>query len=118
VVELELRDFVLGGVGLEGEAKERFNAIQQQLAQLSTKFSNNVLDATKVGGWVGVGGTRQHGKEGQGMRRCKRRQEMAGAGAATRQVTDPAKPHRFSFLSLNTPFPLHPPSLPPPALRR
>lgn len=48
VVELELRDFVLGGVSLEGEAKERYNAIQQELAQLSTKFSNNVLDATKV----------------------------------------------------------------------
>jgi Zn-dependent oligopeptidase len=55
VVELELRDFVLGGVSLEGEAKERYNAIQQDLAQLSTKFSNNVLDATKVCvvfGWV------------------------------------------------------------------
>jgi hypothetical protein len=39
----------LSGVVLEGEAKERYNAIQQQLAQLSTKFSNNVLDATKVG---------------------------------------------------------------------
>jgi oligopeptidase A len=48
VVDIELRDFVLGGVALEGEAKERYNAIQQQLAQLSTKFSNNVLDATKV----------------------------------------------------------------------
>lgn len=48
VVELELRDFVLGGVSLEGEAKERYNAIQQELAQLSTKFSNNVLDATKA----------------------------------------------------------------------
>lgn len=51
VVELELRDFVLGGVSLEGEAKERYNAIQQELAQLSTKFSNNVLDATKVREW-------------------------------------------------------------------
>lgn len=48
IVENELRDFVLGGVALEGEAKERFNAIQQDLAQLSTKFSNNVLDATKA----------------------------------------------------------------------
>jgi Zn-dependent oligopeptidase len=47
-VELELRDFVLGGVSLEGDAKERYNKIQQELAQLSTKFSNNVLDATKV----------------------------------------------------------------------
>ena len=45
---MELRDFVLGGVSLEGEAKDRYNAIQQELAQLSTKFSNNVLDATKV----------------------------------------------------------------------
>lgn len=48
VVDIELRDFVLGGVALEGEAQERYNAIQQQLAQLSTKFSNNVLDATKA----------------------------------------------------------------------
>jgi len=73
VVELELRDFVLGGVSLEGEAKERYNAIQQELAQLSTKFSNNVLDATKVrgGGWLEGGGEwgpgegdRGKGKEG------------------------------------------------------
>jgi oligopeptidase A len=48
IVDGELRDFVLGGVALEGEAKERFNEIQQELSQLSTKFSNNVLDATKA----------------------------------------------------------------------
>lgn len=48
VVEIELRDFKLGGVALEGAGKERFNAIQQELAQLSTKFSNHVLDATKA----------------------------------------------------------------------
>jgi len=48
VVEGELRDFVLGGVALEGDAKERFNEIQQELSQLSTKFSNNILDATKA----------------------------------------------------------------------
>jgi oligopeptidase A len=39
---------VLGGVALEGPQKDRFNKIQQELAQLSTKFSNNVLDATKA----------------------------------------------------------------------
>lgn len=38
----------------QGEAKERFNEIQQELSQLSTKFSNNVLDATKVGGHISV----------------------------------------------------------------
>jgi oligopeptidase A len=42
----------LSGVGLEGENKERFNAIQLELAELSTKFSNNVLDATKVTGMI------------------------------------------------------------------
>lgn len=48
VVDNELRDFVLGGVALEGAEKERFNAIAEELSQLSTKFSNNVLDATKA----------------------------------------------------------------------
>ncbi|MBE9020417.1 M3 family metallopeptidase, partial [Chroococcidiopsidales cyanobacterium LEGE 13417] len=36
------------GVGLAGEQRERFNAIQLELAELTTKFSNNVLDATKA----------------------------------------------------------------------
>ena len=31
-----------------GEAKSRFNAIAEQLAQLSTTFTNNVLDGTKA----------------------------------------------------------------------
>lgn len=30
------------------QAKEEFNKIQLELADLSTKFSNNVLDATKA----------------------------------------------------------------------
>jgi hypothetical protein len=29
---------------LQGEEKERFNAIAEELSQLSTKFSNHVLD--------------------------------------------------------------------------
>ncbi|GAB4531820.1 MAG: M3 family metallopeptidase [Pleurocapsa sp.] len=48
IIESSLQDFELSGVGLEGEAKERFNQIQLELAELSTKFSNNVLDATKA----------------------------------------------------------------------
>lgn len=32
----------------KGEAKERFNEIKQELSQISTKFSNNLLDATKA----------------------------------------------------------------------
>jgi len=48
IVEAELRDAELSGVGLSGEAKEKFNEIQQALAELSTQFSNHVLDATKA----------------------------------------------------------------------
>ncbi|WP_193196133.1 M3 family metallopeptidase [Nostoc sp. MG11] len=48
IVEAAIRDAQLAGVGLKGEAKERFNAIQMELAELCTKFSNHILDATKV----------------------------------------------------------------------
>ena len=48
IVESSIRDFELSGVGLSGETRERFNQIQLELAELSTKFSNNVLDATKA----------------------------------------------------------------------
>ncbi|BAZ45294.1 oligopeptidase A [Chondrocystis sp. NIES-4102] len=48
IINSSIRDFELSGVGLEGEAKERFNQIQLESAELSTKFSNNVLDATKA----------------------------------------------------------------------
>ncbi|MGP1387548.1 MAG: M3 family metallopeptidase [Thainema sp.] len=48
IVESAIRDAELAGVGLDGETKERFNQIQEELAELSTKFSNNVLDATKA----------------------------------------------------------------------
>jgi oligopeptidase A len=48
IVTAAIRDAELAGVGLQGEARERFNAIQMELAELSTKFSNHVLDATKA----------------------------------------------------------------------
>jgi oligopeptidase A len=47
IVDLLQRDAELSGVGLRGQACERFNSIQTQLAELSTQFSNHVLDATK-----------------------------------------------------------------------
>lgn len=47
-VENSLRGMKLGGVGLEGADKERFNEIKLRLAEISTTFSNNVLDATKA----------------------------------------------------------------------
>lgn len=48
IVESSIRDSELSGVGLEGDQKERFNAIQMELAEIGTKFSNHVLDATKA----------------------------------------------------------------------
>lgn len=48
IVESLLRDAELAGVGLQGEARERFNTIQKELAELSTRFGNNLLDATKA----------------------------------------------------------------------
>ncbi|AFY42067.1 M3 family metallopeptidase [Nostoc sp. PCC 7107] len=48
IVEAAIRDAELSGVGLSGEARDRYNAIQMELAELSTKFSNHVLDATKA----------------------------------------------------------------------
>jgi oligopeptidase A len=47
-VENSLRSMTLGGVGLEGADKERFNEIKMRLAALSTSFSNHVLDETKA----------------------------------------------------------------------
>ena len=38
----------LSGIALTGAERERFNAIEQELSQLSTEFSNHVLDATKA----------------------------------------------------------------------
>jgi len=46
IVENALRDFRLGGAELAADKKERFAEIQEQQSQLSTRFSENVLDAT------------------------------------------------------------------------
>ncbi|MDH5824787.1 M3 family metallopeptidase [Luteimonas sp. RD2P54] len=45
-VENALRDFRLGGAELPDDAKARFAEVQEELAALSAKFSENVLDAT------------------------------------------------------------------------
>jgi oligopeptidase A len=48
VVALALRDAELAGVGLDGAPRERFNAVQTELADVATRFANHVLDATKA----------------------------------------------------------------------
>jgi oligopeptidase A len=48
IVENALRDFRLGGAELPLEKKQRYADIQEELARLSAKFSENLLDATNA----------------------------------------------------------------------
>ncbi len=50
VITNSLRDFRLAGIGLEKEKQQRYAELQLKLSELTTKFSENVLDATQ--GWV------------------------------------------------------------------
>lgn len=47
IVEAAIKQMKSSGVDLEPTKRERFNKLQLELAELSTKFSNNVLDSTK-----------------------------------------------------------------------
>ncbi|MEP7259925.1 MAG: M3 family metallopeptidase [Usitatibacter sp.] len=47
-IDNELRDFRLGGAELAPPQKARFLEIQEELAKLGAKFSENVLDATNA----------------------------------------------------------------------
>jgi oligopeptidase A len=48
IVENELRDFRLGGAELPPAKKARFKEISERLSQLSSRFSDNLLDATNA----------------------------------------------------------------------
>jgi oligopeptidase A len=48
IVENAIRDFRLGGAELAPEKKKRYAEIQEELARLSAKFSENLLDATNA----------------------------------------------------------------------
>jgi oligopeptidase A len=47
IVEQKLQAAEQAGIGLQGEARERFNSIAQELSALGTTYSNHVLDATR-----------------------------------------------------------------------
>ncbi|HEY6241101.1 MAG TPA: M3 family metallopeptidase, partial [Burkholderiales bacterium] len=48
IVENNLRDYLLGGAELANAEKRRFAEIQEELAALEAKFSENLLDATNA----------------------------------------------------------------------
>ena len=47
IVSASLHSMFLSGIGLEDKQREDFNEIKLKLAELSTKFANNVLDSVK-----------------------------------------------------------------------
>ena len=49
-IEHAIRDFKLAGVALPEDKKQRFAELKKRLSELSTRFSENVLDATQ--GWT------------------------------------------------------------------
>lgn len=48
IIDNALRDFHLSGVDLPEEKKKRFREIRQQLSKLTSKYEENVLDATQA----------------------------------------------------------------------
>jgi len=46
IIENELRDFRLGGAELPDDKKKRYLEIQERLSELTSRFSDNLLDAT------------------------------------------------------------------------
>ncbi|MCP5227446.1 M3 family metallopeptidase [Accumulibacter sp.] len=48
IVDNEIRDFRLAGAALPDDLKPRFQAISEELSQLSARFSENLLDATNA----------------------------------------------------------------------
>ena len=52
IIDAKILSMKLSGIGLEGEQQDRFNEIAKELSQLSTDFSNHVLDATRAFGLV------------------------------------------------------------------
>ncbi len=48
ILDNELRDFRLAGVGLPAEKKTRFAELQKTLTTLTTQFAENILDATNA----------------------------------------------------------------------
>ncbi len=48
IVERKILSCELSGIGLSGAERERFNAIETDLSQAGTEFSNHVLDSNKA----------------------------------------------------------------------
>lgn len=61
IIELALRDFRLSGVELPEHLRARYAELSEQEAQISQKFSENVLDATDSWAWYVEDAKQLHG---------------------------------------------------------
>lgn len=82
MIDNELRDFRLAGAELPEAQKARFKSLQEELAQLTAKFDDNVLDAENAWSMVvaperlagvpaDVVAAARHAAEAEGKRGCK-----------------------------------------------
>ncbi|MBS0204642.1 MAG: M3 family metallopeptidase [Planctomycetes bacterium] len=97
----------LSGIALTGDQRERFNAIEQELSQLATEFSNHVLDATKA---FGLEITNPADTDGwpSNLRNLASRSWNAAHADATDKATPEAGPWRITLEApLFTPFMEH-----------
>ena len=99
IIDNEVRDFRLSGAELPEDQKPRFQQIQEELAGLAAKFSENVLDATNAHAeWV------EHEAELAGIpaRRAPRRTGSCRKGRPRRLEVHPARA-RPTFRCCSTP---------------
>ena len=78
IIENEVRDFRLSGAELPEDQKPRFQAIQQELAALAAKFSENVLDATNAFTHLVTDEARLEGLPGDVIAAARNEAETAG----------------------------------------
>lgn len=96
IVDQKLLDAELSGIGLSGAPRERFNAIVQELSQLSTDFSNHVLDATKEFAIVVSDPAEVEGLP-PSLLRLASQSYNGSAAAGTAPGTEQAGPWRFTL---------------------
>ena len=97
----------LSGIALAGEQRERFNAIEQELSQLATDFSNHVLDATKAYSFDMTNGADAEGWPSTLRNLASRSWNAAHQDAPTKATPD-AGPWRITLEApLFTPFMEH-----------
>ncbi len=93
IVETAIRSAEHAGVALEGQALERFQQLEVELAELGTRFSNNVLDATKAFALTLTARDEVEGLPRTALAAAAQAAERAGAAGATPE----AGPWRISL---------------------